>query len=83
MRVLKRSPAEQAGIRTGDQIIALNGEEIVQLKDMIALLAWVPLDKQSTELAAKEGIQLTLRREQKEVEVTLAGAVFRNLELPQ
>ena len=52
VRVLPGSAAEQAGIRSGDQITALDGEKIMQLKDLVALMAWLPLDKDSHASAA-------------------------------
>jgi hypothetical protein len=82
VRVLPGSAAEQAGIRSGDRITALNGEKVVRLKDVVALLAWLPLDKDSQELAARQGVRLTLLRDGKSIEATLPGEVFRTLELP-
>ena len=79
VRVLPGSAAEQASIRTGDQITALNGEKIVRLKDLVALLAWVPLEEDSRELAARQGVRLTLLRKGETIEITLPGEVFRTL----
>jgi S1-C subfamily serine protease len=82
VRILPNSAAEKAGIRSGDRITALNGDEVVRLKDMIALLAWVPLDNKARQSIEKEGVRLTLLREGEQIEVTLPGDVFRRLVPP-
>ena len=74
--------AVEAGLRTGDRITALDGEKIVRLKDVLALLAWVPPNEESRELIENRGIRLTLLRDGQTIEATLPGDVFRKLELP-
>jgi S1-C subfamily serine protease len=79
VRILPNSAAEKAGIRSGDRIIALNGAEVVRLKDALGLLAWVPLDDESRQSVGNEGVRLTLLREGEQIEVTLPGDVFNKL----
>ena len=82
VRILPGSAAEKAGIRSGDRITALNGDEVVRLKDLVALLAWVPLDNDTRQSIAKEKVRLTLQREGEQIEVTLPGDVIQGLVLP-
>lgn len=82
VRVIPGSPAAKAGIRSGDRITALNGERVDRVKDVIALVAWVPMDDESRQLMAREDVHLTLNREGEPVEVTLPGNVLSDLTPP-
>jgi serine protease Do len=59
---LKDSPAAKAGIRTGDTIIAVDGEPIKEAKD---------LSRKVAQVAPGKTLSLTLYREGKERNVTL------------
>ena len=82
VRVLPGSAADKAGIHSGDQITALHGERVVRLKDLVALLAWVPLDDESRESLADDAVRLTLLRDGQQIEVTLPGDVLKDLVPP-
>jgi hypothetical protein len=82
VRILPNSAAAKAGIRSGDRITALNGAEVVRLKDVLGLVAWVPLDDEWRQRVSQEGVRLTLLRKGEKIEVTLPGDVFTRLVLP-
>ena len=44
--------------------------------------AWVPLDNDTRQLTAKEGVRLTVLREGEQIDVTLPGDVIQGLVLP-
>jgi len=69
VRVRAGSPAEKAGIRTGDRITAINSRTVKQFKDIVTLLPQLPLDK---------GVRLSLLREGKQTEAKLPGDLFRD-----
>ena len=69
VRVRAGSPAEKAGIRTGDRITAINSRTVKQFQDIVTLLPQLPLDK---------GVRLTLLREGKQTEAELPGDLFRD-----
>ncbi len=79
VRILPNSAAEKAGIRSGDRIIALAGGQVVRVKDVIGLLAWVPLDDEWWQRVGNEGVHLTILREGEQIEVTLPGDVVKKL----
>lgn len=76
VRVLADSPAEKAGIHTGDRIAAVNGTTIKRIGDMAALWAELPFDKGARRSLADNGVRLTLVREGRQVETTLPGNVL-------
>ena len=82
VRVLPGSAAEKAGIRSGDRITALNGERVERVKDVVALVAWVPFDDESRQLIAKEEVRLTLLRDGEQVEVKLSGDLLSDFVAP-
>ena len=59
---LKDSPAAKAGIRTGDTIVAVDGEPIKEAKD---------LSRKIANVAPGKSVSLTLYRDGKERTVTL------------
>jgi predicted metalloprotease with PDZ domain len=79
VRILPGSAAEKAGIRSGDRIIALAGGQVVRVKDVIGLLAWVPLDDEWWQSVGNEGARLTILREGEQIEVTLPRDVVKKL----
>ena len=62
---VKDSPAAKAGVRTGDTIVAVDGEPIKEAKD---------LSRKVANVAPGKTISLTLYREGKERTVTLEVA---------
>jgi len=60
MDVDRAGPAYQAGIRTGQLILSINGKEIDTTEDMPAMPAGVPVDMEIANLITQEAFQATV-----------------------
>jgi S1-C subfamily serine protease len=70
VQVLPGSPAEKAGIRSGDRITSLNGRTVKRSEDVLLLWGQLKLD---------HGLTLTLLREGKQVVVTVPTSLLKDL----
>jgi len=61
------SPAEQAGLKSGDLVVTFDGEEVVEPEDLSGLVAGTPPGKQAAVEVIREGKPLSLT-------VTVGGA---------
>ena len=73
-KVLEGSPAEQAGLRRGDKIVAMNGGVLPHDEDLAYSLLEEPGEKQT--------IELSLQRGAKRLTVLLTSTLDRGLRLP-
>lgn len=73
VQVLPGSPAEKAGVRSGDRITALNGRTVKRGEDVLGLWSQLDFDK---------GLRLSLEREGKRVEATLPAEWFQGTPRP-
>jgi hypothetical protein len=65
--VLPDSPADKAGVRSGDQITALNGSAVARMEDVPEVWSQLSLNQASLE----DGLRLSLLRQGNQVEVKL------------
>ncbi len=68
VQVLPGSPAEKAGIRSGDRITALNGRPVKRIEDVLVLWSRLKFDK---------GLRVSLVREGEQLEATLPADLFQ------
>jgi hypothetical protein len=68
--VLPGSPAEKAGIRSGDRVTGINGQPLKGIEDMLVVWSQMELAK---------GLRLSLLRDEKPVEVKLTSELLSNL----
>ncbi|MHC4402447.1 MAG: PDZ domain-containing protein [Planctomycetota bacterium] len=68
--VLPGSPAERAGIRSGDRVTAINGRPVKRIEDVLVFWSQLNLDK---------GLRLSLLREGKRVEAKLTAEFYQGL----
>jgi carboxyl-terminal processing protease len=74
-KVLEGSPADQAGVRRGDRIVAMNGGVLPQDEELAYSLLEEPEHERQT-------LELTLRRASKRLSVLLTAAPDKGLRLP-
>lgn len=74
MQIVKDGPADQAGIRPGDIIISVDGQEVKSFDDMSKLL-----DKKKI----GDKLVLVVQRDQEQLEVQLTLAANENLNIPR
>lgn len=60
--IVRGSPAEKAGLRPGDVLMAINGREVIDSSTMLNLISELKPDKPAT---------LNIARDQKELEITV------------
>lgn len=76
--VVKDSPAERAGVKRGDVIVAFNGEAITTANELPALVATTPAGKASTLTVIRDGkkmdLSVTLGNQKPEDDVKEADA---------
>jgi membrane-associated protease RseP (regulator of RpoE activity) len=73
VQIVPGSPAEKAGIRSGDRVTAINGRPVKRIEDAVPLLMQLDL---------AEGLPLSLVREGKPVEVKLPAELFQGMPQP-
>jgi serine protease Do len=78
--VLKGSPAEKAGVKRGDVIVAFDGKKIKESHDLPSLVAATPVGREAPLKVLRDGKELTLtvkvaKLESKEEEAGKAEAV--------
>ena len=78
--VLKGSPAEKAGVKRGDVVVAFDGKEIKESHDLPSVVAATPVGKEAPLKVLRDGKELTLKvkvakLESKEEEAGKAEAV--------
>ncbi len=61
MEVVEQSPADRAGLQSGDVIIGFNGKEITRAQDLPRLVGATPLGKEVTLQVIREGRPLGLK----------------------
>ena len=72
--VLSGSPAEQAGLQSGDVIRKFDGREVQNLRALRTLVAQAPLDKQVELQIVRDGKPLTVKTQIKEQPVDYESA---------
>ncbi len=82
VRVLPGSAAEDAGIRTGDRITALSGLKVERIENVAALWALLPYYAKLKPTLLDDGVDLTILRDGKQIEVKLASDVLRRFLSP-
>lgn len=73
IEALPNSPAEKAGIRSGDRIAALNGHAVKQVEDIVAIWGRLTSDDALQRSVVVDGLRLSLLREGKRVEARLTS----------
>ena len=70
LEVLPGSPAEYAGVHSGDRVTAINDQPLKRIEDMRA--AW-------SQLKSDRDLRLSLGRDGRQLEVTFPGELIQGL----
>ncbi|MHC4406820.1 MAG: PDZ domain-containing protein, partial [Planctomycetota bacterium] len=73
LQVLSGSPAEKAGIRSGDRVTAINGRPVKRIEEAVVLLSRLLSDDALGRSLVVDGLRLSLLREGKQVEAKLTS----------